>query len=657
MATSTSAKDRSAAKGVVVWEWFNESGKWRPYSPEVVAYIDKEVAQNASQVQLGIISQPLKMYTVDIPSMCQIRKGTGTSRPLRRVIYPEHSPPAQQVMWEFEGDQAGQWVPYDMEISHCLEHAHQGGHKMLDMHSLFQIPYSVHFTTMQQVRMNTGRARQIRRSPLQMPYPSASKSPKFLSRFSTVLPAFTLPPAVTQRASTSASAAPNLSSAGASGSGTQKRMMMLSSSDSSSDSDDSGMKRRARTRLHKKMKKVHIRGGSWGKKSSSGKSAAPPSATQTAGGSISSSSSNSSLTGSASGLMAPTPYRMPNVSLASAGPAMSLNLITYPQPLGANLSQGFPPMAHMPPSSSQPQAHSHQPAPSYHYNTQQGLQHSVLSLTHQGNPQASSQHQGASQSQSQAHVSASQAGSYISPAQSQSHSLGAPSAAHSHHTTHHSRLKVSQGYMSHSQVPPPSTSSSSWMGIPTTMMPASSLPSTSSMHSSLMAHPLTMTATAMSGQPLTAHSATQLQMASGMTYQGPLTRNRLHKQQQVVGPGAAGSGGSSSSSGGGGSSAGGGGMMGGQVLTSGMNGVHSMIGQIPHCYSSSQPHGYPGSKSGASQPGSHLSMSLRHLQQQQQQQMQQLQHQVPSMGSGSGYPFNLSSFVPTLGLNILPQSA
>ena len=35
-----------------MWEWFNEHGKWRPYSPEVVAYIDKE-GQIASQVHLG----------------------------------------------------------------------------------------------------------------------------------------------------------------------------------------------------------------------------------------------------------------------------------------------------------------------------------------------------------------------------------------------------------------------------------------------------------------------------------------------------------------------------------------------------------------------------------------------------------------------------
>ena len=79
MASSSTSvtKSRSLTKCVVVWEWFNECGKWRPYSPEVVAYIDKE-GQVASQVHLGTVSACLNMYTIDLPSMCQIRKGTGS---------------------------------------------------------------------------------------------------------------------------------------------------------------------------------------------------------------------------------------------------------------------------------------------------------------------------------------------------------------------------------------------------------------------------------------------------------------------------------------------------------------------------------------------------------------------------------------------------
>jgi hypothetical protein len=60
---------------------------------------------------------------------------------------------------------------------------------------------------------------------------------------------------------------------------------------------------------------------------------------------------------------------------------------------------------------------------------------------------------------------------------------------------------------------------------------------------------------------------------------------------------------------------------------------------------------------------------MQQLIQQQQQQQQQHHHHPPPLGVGSSsaaaglltvplsYPFNLPSFVPTVGLNVLPQSA
>lgn len=42
---------------------------------------------------------------------------------------------------------------------------------------------------------------------------------------------------------------------------------------------------------------------------------------------------------------------MPTVSLVTVGAPVPLSLITYAQPLGANLTRGFPPMTHVPPAS------------------------------------------------------------------------------------------------------------------------------------------------------------------------------------------------------------------------------------------------------------------------------------------------------------------
>lgn len=72
-----SASSRQRGVGdVVVWEWLNELGQWRPYDPDIVIYIEK-TGHMSSQVLLGTVSQNLRMYVIDIPSMCQIRQDTG----------------------------------------------------------------------------------------------------------------------------------------------------------------------------------------------------------------------------------------------------------------------------------------------------------------------------------------------------------------------------------------------------------------------------------------------------------------------------------------------------------------------------------------------------------------------------------------------------
>jgi hypothetical protein len=66
-------------------------------------------------------------------------------------LYAGSAIAVQSIKWEYEGDTSGQWVPYDIDISACFEEAFSCGQQMLDLNSLFQLPYSIHFTTMQQV--------------------------------------------------------------------------------------------------------------------------------------------------------------------------------------------------------------------------------------------------------------------------------------------------------------------------------------------------------------------------------------------------------------------------------------------------------------------------------------------------------------------------
>jgi len=62
--------------GVIVWEWQNEFGTWRPYSPQIVAYLESNKA-SPTPLQLGTQDQSLVSYCVDIQNLVQLRIGTG----------------------------------------------------------------------------------------------------------------------------------------------------------------------------------------------------------------------------------------------------------------------------------------------------------------------------------------------------------------------------------------------------------------------------------------------------------------------------------------------------------------------------------------------------------------------------------------------------
>lgn len=491
--------------------------------------------------------------------------------------------------------------------------------------------------------MNTGRTRKIRRSPLQAPYPSAGKTPRCFSKLTTILDPLSLPSTSSQHSS--ASSTSNSLAAGASGSGMQRGMKTVrptSSSDSDSDSDSSsGMTLRMRARPFKRIKKAHCsQSGASGRKSSKSASVVPPSATLTSGANQSATSVSSAMPHSTGPLTLPSQtlptagtnplsgpvYSLPTVSLVNVGPALSLPLVTYAQPLGAHLTHGFPPMTHLPPT--QQQRHSHNPHQhqSHGASTQQAGHPSHKFSSPQGPSQPHHIHMPCSLPQGHVHMNCHLPG----------------------HMSHSLQGHVHTSHSSHG----PAHSTSSWPSVPRSIASSSSSPSSSNAPSSSCSLGVTVTS-----QPGSLVSLSSLS-GTGPSYQGPLTRNRVLKQQ-VVGPG--------SSSGGVGGS-----MMGGSVVpgVSGMNGVHQMMGHIPHSFGSAQPQGHPPSKSGTSQhltpqqqqAQDPLSQRLQQMHQQlqqlqqKQQHLQQLQQQVPGQGSGSGYPFNMSAFVPSIGLNILPQS-
>ncbi|KAM5317594.1 E3 ubiquitin-protein ligase DTX4 [Glossophaga mutica] len=159
------------ASAVVVWEWLNEHGRWRPYSPAVSHHIEAVVRAGpraGGSVVLGQVDSRLAPYIIDLQSMNQFRQDTGTLRPVRRNYYDPSSAPGKGVVWEWENDN-GSWTPYDMEVGIAIQHAYEKQHAWIDLTSI-GFSYVIDFSTMGQINRQTQRQRRVRRR-LDLVYP------------------------------------------------------------------------------------------------------------------------------------------------------------------------------------------------------------------------------------------------------------------------------------------------------------------------------------------------------------------------------------------------------------------------------------------------------------------------------------------------------
>uniref|UniRef100_A0A3Q3EIP6 E3 ubiquitin-protein ligase n=1 Tax=Kryptolebias marmoratus TaxID=37003 RepID=A0A3Q3EIP6_KRYMA len=158
------------ASAVVVWEWLNEHGRWRPYSPAVCHHIEAAIRSDprAASVVLGQVDPRLSPYVVDLHSMHQFRQDTGTLRPVRRSFYDPTSAPGQGCFWEWEND-AGSWTAYDTEVGIAIQAARDRQQPCLDLAPL-GFCYLIDFENMTQINGQTQRCRRIqRRSDLAYP--------------------------------------------------------------------------------------------------------------------------------------------------------------------------------------------------------------------------------------------------------------------------------------------------------------------------------------------------------------------------------------------------------------------------------------------------------------------------------------------------------
>lgn len=77
---------------VVVWEWLNEHGRWRPYSAAVCHHIENVLKGDArGTVVLGQVDAQLSPYIIDLQSMHQFRQDTGKRRDRFLSMYSNDS--------------------------------------------------------------------------------------------------------------------------------------------------------------------------------------------------------------------------------------------------------------------------------------------------------------------------------------------------------------------------------------------------------------------------------------------------------------------------------------------------------------------------------------------------------------------------------------
>ena len=86
VSTTTSGAPGQSQPMVVVWEWQDDLGYWRPYSGQVSGYIEQYFSSprghrgggpGSTSICLGQSDPSLSPYLIDIPSLKQFRQDTG----------------------------------------------------------------------------------------------------------------------------------------------------------------------------------------------------------------------------------------------------------------------------------------------------------------------------------------------------------------------------------------------------------------------------------------------------------------------------------------------------------------------------------------------------------------------------------------------------
>ncbi|XP_078278398.1 putative E3 ubiquitin-protein ligase DTX2 isoform X2 [Rhinoraja longicauda] len=173
---------------VVVWEWEDEAGRWRPYSSRVSEHVERSMQQlhgaaaagkGTNSIALGQADPWLAPYIIDIPTLTQFRQDTGRMRRVRKQLYPQSSAPGQGLLWQWENDEGG-WTTYETTISIFIENCINGRQQVADLGN-FGYSYVVDLAGLCQINKSTGFRRRIQRYS-DAPYPPSISGPPHIGQ-------------------------------------------------------------------------------------------------------------------------------------------------------------------------------------------------------------------------------------------------------------------------------------------------------------------------------------------------------------------------------------------------------------------------------------------------------------------------------------------